>query len=356
MDWIFDLKDRVPLFLKSLKDDNNPGFYHYSLTGDLLSEPEHWGLGNTVFAAKILYTLNLLETLSVDEKADILGFLYSFRRKNGAFYDPAIRKKSAPNRIKTALSTNNYTNLFYKQTKKAETRQTLSVLKLLNQRIRIPENFIFKNKEKTNRYLNSLNWHNPWGAGSHVSHLLFFLTYSNLKNKDELINYIIEWTNQLQSPENGSWYKGNPSIQLKINGAMKILTALKASNKMNFNYPDKLIDLCLSARNDDHACDNFNIIYVLKYANELCGSNYRHAEIASFALERLDIYRQFYFPEIGGFSFLPQKAQNSYYGARITRGLQEPDIHGTVMFLWGISIIAQIIKVNDRLGFNEQIP
>ncbi len=137
---------------------------------------------------------------------------------------------------------------------------------------------------------------------------------------------------------------------------MKIITGLKGADKMNFRYPEKLIDLCLRTKNDKHACDNFNIIYLLHYANEIAEKNYRVDEIKDFATERLRIYKNYYFPEIGGFSFLPDKANVYYYGMKITKGLKEPDIHGTVMFLWGISIIMQILGYKNNLEFREFTP
>ena len=85
-------------------------------------------------------------------------------------------------------------------------------------------------------------------------------------------------------------------------------------------------------------------------------NTYRFTEIQNFAKNRLEIYRKYYFPEIGGFSFLPQKANVHYYEAKLTKGKNEPDIHGTVMFLWGISIISQILGIDKELGFKEQIP
>ena len=79
-----------------------------------------------------------------------------------------------------------------------------------------------------------------------------------------MIDFAINWVNELQNSKDGAWYKGDPIISQKINGAMKVITALKASDRVKFAYPEKLIDLCLSAQNNRHACENFNIIYVLK--------------------------------------------------------------------------------------------
>lgn len=150
--------------------------------------------------------------------------------------------------------------------------------------------------------------------------------------------------------------KENPSLQQKINAAMKIITGLKLADKMNFEYSEKLIDLCLATKKDEHACDNFNIICVLYYANKMTDGNYRVKEIKEFALDRLGIYKQYYYPKTGGFSFLPHKANVYYYGTKLTKGLDEPDIHGTCMCLWGISIISHILEIDKELGFKEQIP
>ena len=136
---------------------------------------------------------------------------------------------------------------------------------------------------------------------------------------------------------------------------MKIITGLKVVNKVNFKYPEKMIDNILLAINDEQACDNFNIVYVLKYCNELTQYNYRYPEIKEFMIERLNIYKQYYHQRIGGFSFYKNRARDVYYNAYISKGKNEPDIHGTIMFLWGISIIAQVLKFNNDLKFKEHI-
>jgi len=63
INWIFELREIVPKFLERLKNKMVPGFFHYSLSGDLYDENTKWGLGNTIFAAKIYYTLDFLDNL-----------------------------------------------------------------------------------------------------------------------------------------------------------------------------------------------------------------------------------------------------------------------------------------------------
>jgi len=356
MNWIFELKKKVPQFFKETKGKKVTGFFHYSLSGDLYDEDTKWGLGNTVFAVKIYYTLNLLDDLENKEKKSIVNFIQSFQKKDGTIYDPLIRRRALFRKFLSAVKNLDFSDAFGRKTIIAETRQSISALNLLGEKSKIPFKKFPKTKKEIEECLLTLNWQKPWGAGSHFSHLIFFLKNSDLKNKEKLINFAMGCVNKLQNPNDGSWYIGDPSLQQKINGAMKIITGLRGANRMNFRYPEKIIDLCLSAKNDEHACNNFNIIYVLHYANKMTDGNYRIKEIKEFAFERLGIYKQYYYSKIGGFSFLPHKANVYYYGAKITKGLSEPDIHGTCMFLWGISIIAQILGINQELGFKEQIP
>lgn len=343
------------MFISRLESENVRGFFHYSLSGDLFDENVRWGLGNTVFATKIYYTLGMLEELPSEKKDELANFIESFQKNDGTISDPLIIRGGFATNFLGSLKNNEWGNILSRQVKIAETRQALSALKLLGRRPRISYLNFPQSEAAIEKYLQNLNWERPWSAGSHFSHLLFFLANSDLKQKDRLIDHAVDWVNRIQNPDTGSWHAGDPDVQQKINGAMKIITGLKAAGRTKFDRPEKLIDLCLEAKNDSHACDNFNIVYVLNYANKLTNSLYRYDEIVNFCYNRLDIYKKYYFPEIGGFSFMPGKANDIYYGAEITKGLNEPDIHGTVMFLWGISIIAQLIGAGKELGFKEFI-
>ncbi|MGI6314832.1 MAG: hypothetical protein ACOXZY_02910 [Patescibacteria group bacterium] len=347
--WIFELKNKVPIFLDKLKSKERLGFLKYSLSGDLFSEKEKWGLGNTVFYVKILYILDLLKDLDDKEKKEIINFIRSFENKNNIFYDPIIKRKSFIKEKLLALKYLDFNNFWHKQIKIAETRQTISVLKLLDEDFNIPDKFLLKTKKDIIKYLEKLNWKNPWNAGSHLSTLLFFIYNSNLENKEELINEVVQWLETIKKPD-GFWYKGNPSIQYKINGAMKIFTGFDAIKRKPV-VDKKVIDQVLEAINDNHACDNFNIIYVLYHAS-LIYPDYKKEEIKKFALDRLENYKKYYYSDIGGFSFQKNKANQVYYGAKITRGLDEPDIHGTVMFLFGIDVISRILEIGEELKFN----
>jgi hypothetical protein len=352
--WIYNLKQQVPAFLAKLKGEKRPGFYRYSLSGDFFGEKIKWGLGNSVFFLKIVYTLGSEDAFKV-EADSALGFVKSFQKKDGSIFDPLVNLLATPGRLVSAAKNRDWEDLIGAETKRAETRQAFSALELFGAKPEYPYQNIPKDRGEVWEYLAQLDWNIPWGAGSHFSHLLFFLKRSDLANKEELITFAIDWVNALQHPENGFWYQGEPEISQKINGAMKIISGLIAAGRIDFKFAEKIIDNCLAAKNDRHACDNFNIVYVLKYCRQVLKNNYREEEIRDFMLKRLEIYHEYYHEAAGGFSFNKTRPKKAYYGAIINRGKHEPDIHGTVMYLWGISVIAQVLGVDKELGFKEFI-
>lgn len=360
LNWVSSVKDSARQFLERLRGTSRPGFYRYSLSGDLHSEEKHWGLGNTVFAVKILYTIGDIDVMFKERKRELAGFITSFQKGDGSISDSLITRTSVFNNIKHAFRTFDFSNIRSEQTIRAETRQSMSSLRLLGEKPRYMFSEIPYTPEGVEQYLASLNWREPWSAGSHLSHLLFFYNYNGnvfgyrQAESLKLISQAIEYVNRMQSRDEGVWYQGTTtSLQHKINGAMKILTGLKVAGRMSFSYPERMIDLALSSVNDEHSCDNFDIVFVLKCANEMTGGSYRLNEIRDFCRRRLAIYREYYHSNSGGFSFFKGRSNTTYYGARITRGLNEPDIHGTCLFLWGIALITQIFGLQEQFGFQE---
>ena len=362
LDWLFDLKAKVPQFLNQLKGENVPGFFGYSLTGDRYDEKIGWGLGNTVFAAKIYYTLGLINLLSKTKQSEMVNFMKGFQQSDGSICDPIVSGNISLNTRLQAVKNLDFSNFRGQQTKRAETRQSFSALRLLKARPDLPYLQIPYTRDGIKKYLADLNWRKPYGAGSHFSHLVFFLHLNRemfsvaAESADDLIDFAISWVNDLQSARDGSWYLGESIMPTqKINGAMKVITGLKAVGKPSFRYPEKLIDLCLTGTSFDQACNNLDAIYVVNSANELTQGSYRLKEIQDFCYRWLGICREHYFADIGGFSFFKHKANQYYYGAKITKGLDEPDIHGTVLLLWGIALAARILGIEKELGFREFI-
>lgn len=354
--WLKNIHGEVLNFLEYQKSFAQKGYYNYSHSGDMYNELIHWNLGSSVFALRIYYCLG------IEKNQDIINacnYIKSFLHDDGMIYDDFIYKKSFTRNFLASIKNKNFSNLLNAQYKRAESRQSYSALMLYDE---LPKdiNIDFpKNKNEIDEYLSKLNWNEPWGAGSHFSHLMFFyrLSYqSKLIDKqlfDKLVGYALDWIDNIIHKDTGGWYKGKQDNRYIVNGAMKILTGLIAVDKTEFKYPKELIDTCLKATNDIDACDNFNIILVLNYASKLLNRRYRHEEIEKFALNRLEKYKAHYKNNQGGFSFFPYSSNIKYYGAKITKGFSEADMHGTFLFVFGISIIIQILGLEDEFDYKE---
>ncbi len=356
LDWVAEIKCKLPAFMKSMQGSKRKGFYRYSYSGDLYGENIKWGLGNSVFALKIYYSLNY----TPDNLTEIISFIKSFQQTNGEFFDPIVKFTSFPMRLYFSIKERDKNRLSHQLIRMAESRQSISALRLFNH---LPsyEYINYPNTSKSiKQFISSLNWSIPWGAGAQISGLLFLLAASSIKNRVELIDEVIKIVNTYQQKD-GFWYKGNPTLAQKVNGSMKILTGLNAAafltkldiNVLQDSHNEKLIDLSLVATNDAHACDNFNLVYVLSHASNQLNNNYRFDEIEDFIKKRLDIYREYYYPDYGAFSFNKGRTNQHYYSAFISKGKKEPDIHGTVMFLWGLSIIGNLWNTNSITRLRE---
>ncbi len=352
--WLKDIVRKVPEFLSEMCSGPSRCPVRYSRTGDILGSRFHWGLGNSVFAVKCYSILNA----PPEHLSRLVAHIKSFQRTDGFFSDPWIRTFSFPLRMKQAVRSLDFRKVSHLPTMRAETRQAMSALALAGADPDRPFLEFPATEEAIRTFLSDLDWSLPWGAGSHFSHLVFFLGRSNLAAKQQLIRGALQWLRDIQQAD-GCWYRGETSAAQKINGAMKVITGLRAvcpqvpeAREVLRGKAPILIDTVLDVVKGRHACDHFNITYVLRWAAaEAAG--YRHDEIKEFFYRQLDFYRQFYFESLGGFSFEPGRANRIYYNAPITLGRNEPDIHGTIMFLWGLSTISGFLGLEGGVRLIE---
>jgi len=351
---ITDIRLKLPTFLKKMKG-TVPGSYRYSLSGDIFPSNFEYGLGNTVFALRTKFIVNMIEE---EDLTDASKYIKSFQDSDGYIYDRKVMKKSTFRRFYYAVRTLDFNNFLNEQTKRAETRQSFETLGYLG---KLPDQSFYKipsTKKQIMKYIHSLNWKNPWSASSHISHLLFFLKYNqtHFKSRDideDLVKFTLKEVQHYQQSEDGSWYDSSVRISPsdKVNSAMKMMIAYNTAGSYEFNYPERLIDLCLNTINSTHACNHFNIVCVLYYTCKL--TDYRKHEILDYVTERIKLYLEHYWEQHGAFSFFKGKSNSIYYNAKISRGFAEPDIHGTVMFINGLALIADLLNIREKLTINN---
>ena len=357
--WLYSLQDDISTWLFTLEDKKYPGRFRFAATGSIFHSPERSGLDASALALKISYMLGILDQLPHNKIIQWVDFIRSFQlktedvgflrltKKTGFFIDPVLIKKADLN-----MGWKGYDV----RIRRAVTRQACAALMCANERPSYPVCDIPHTISQVEHYLSSLDWErDPWGAGSHASHLVFFLKmnkdfFDEGEKYNELIPAIFEWLTAIHNSETGSWYIGDPSTEQKINSAMKILTAYAVLKKPVEN-PEPLIDFCLASVNQADGCHNADILYVLHYCNQY--TKYRFSDIQDFCWERIKVIEKFRKPD-GGFSFYLDRSQTSMYGVPITKGLPESDIHGTVLFLWSLKMIVNILGYSDQ--FNWKMP
>ena len=345
--WCSEIINGIPQFLWNLKTET--GLYKFAISGSLQDSNS---LVNSVFVSKIGF---MVDAFADQERGKLIDHIKSFQNPSGTITDPWVKEKSRWRRKIQAIRTKDFGNWNNKQTERAETRQAFSALVNFGS---LPEKNVKelpKNIEEIKKYVHNLNWDQPWGAASHISHLAFFIRIDDEIKKNsnhslsELLGTLFDEVECYYRQSDGTWGRGSSiSPQQKINGSMKMMTAFAATGRWVFTMPELLIDLCLETIHNKQACDHFNIICVLYRCHKI--TKYREKEIIDFAFQKLGEFQRYYWKSHNGFSFYKNHAQTSYYGAKISEGFPEPDIHGTVMFLWGISLISDILGWREDLG------
>ena len=74
-------------------------------------------------------------------------------------------------------------------------------------------------------------------------------------------------------------------------------------------------------------------------------TNYRKKEITIYCENLIRVNRKTFLYD-GGFSYYINKSQTHYYGVKISEGNDQPDIHGTLLLVWAMSMIFKLVENN----------
>ena len=184
-----------------------------------------------------------------------------------------------------------------------------------------------------------------WNAGAQFSALCVFISTQIIKEEQriELSSVLEDFILSIVDKDTGTFYKGVKPDDIEIiNGAMKIITGLDWI-KIDIPFPQKLLDTFLKIEPFDDGCDLVDIVYVIYMCSR--SSDYKNDEIKNYFENILYKIEEHYFPDLGGFSYFVNRSQTHYYGVNIAKGFNEPDIHGTLLLVWAISIISQVLDL-----------
>ncbi len=356
MEWLNKIKDPLNNYLSALRKNEN--FTFFPAKKNLTKYGETIELGFSTYALKIYYMTGEWEKLSINDQKKWIGFLNSFQKNvsrfpNNSYVDEYLVKSYDDSRLtklpsEIAKKILNFSkkynfesqNLKLLKAINAESKQAISTLNQVgSEDYKLLEN-ILDNHSEVSSYLNRYDWSKPWNAGAQFSSLCVYSNTHKLNLELPLQSYI----NKKLDPDTGSYFSHRPeSVREIINGAMKVLTGLDWIN-VDIHKPDKLIDFCLSNEPVSEGCDIVDYVYVLSKCSQQ--TNHRKNEINKVFLRLLDDIKSLYVPEEGGFSYFVKKSQTHYYGAEIIKQTNQADLHGTLLSLWGISMICNNLEDN----------
>ena len=360
---IYEFKKKALDFVNSLETKKDfiyipvkYGFTKYGLDIEL---------GFSCFAIKSLYILDEWKNLNHQIQCEWINYLNSFQIKNfeyfpdGSFIDQnyfkfinsySISKETKRQFKKIIYGKNNIKKkeIEVKEFIRAESKQAISTLYQIKSENTIP--YVESHFQDLNveRYLNSLNWEKPWNAGAQYAALCVFLETQMKKDKNyiSIKNELLSFSDKISNKETGCYFLGKPESSSElINGTMKIISGFDWIN-LPIHYPEQLIDFCLSSTISSYGCDIVDVVYVLFMCSKQ--TSHRRLEIESYFDKIEAIIAEHYFSEIGGFSYYKNKSQIYYYGLNITKGKNEPDLHGTTLLLWAVSLIYEFKNPNQK--------
>lgn len=356
--WLNSIEDQLSSYLYSLQNAGDK--YHFlPVKNGLTLAGKSLRLGFSCYSLKLHYILNLFSKsdLSYDGWSK---YINSYQKNlnsfpDNSFIDEAYLEHYKKFRLTSSLknvvkSSLNLSNRFHFESKKeyldksirAETKQAISSLS----QIGLKNKLIYKDFPQTNNevnyFLNSYDWSKPWDAGAQFSGICVF-TATQLEESNQNSVHIENFISKLANQEYGIYFKNElPKTNEAINGAMKVISGLDWL-EIPIHYPEKLIDFCLFNTPSSTGCDLVDYVYVLYKCSRQ--TNYRKKEIVIYCEELLALVEKHFYNE-GGFSYYINKSQTHYYGVKISEGYDEPDIHGTLLLVWAMSMIFKLLESN----------
>ena len=298
-----------------------------------------------------LKLLSLTDALSEVDHRRYIDFLLSFKTQEGWVCDPKVSRETLLANLFRFLIPSNHQRFCPRML--GETRQNLQALSHIDADPGFSNIASYRLIEKIRFLLmtfeDNFSFRNPWNDLAQLSHIAFLLKDSlqpsELKAKiDQIVNKIIPLSKDCHRPN-----------RFEVNGLMKIIMMY---NSVNAELPYILrstagsilrsIDLsCVP----NEGCDVTNLLIIYSgLFSHLSDSDKSMVLVNSerYLLPLLLRRRN----EDGGFTFFENRCQTHFYGLKVARSANVSDLHGTLMAVWGISLL-QRMKENDITHLNE---
>ena len=337
--------------------------FKYCLKGNLVSCKIDEGHFTSSFIVRAFIHLNMIENIDKKDKEYYIATINKLQNNDGLITDKWLLSKIKFNiqehiayflgrRAKPITIKIKKEKILF-----AETRQDLPILIALGKKPSKPIKTALKSKTAINNFFNDLDWSNPWDAGSHFSHQIVFLKINDIindnNNNKELIAFSLELLNTIRNEIDGTWHIDCKQNNIKINGAMKIFSALQWFDnvKVNKKLNKRLFNLALLQPNSSDGCGFFNNLFVIYNCIKYDKSLLSELTLLNY-LQNIFVAIKKFQREDGGYSFYSNKSQTKFYGAFVSKGYLESDLHGTSMITWAFVIISKLIEMQSNIKTN----
>ncbi len=343
-------------FVDSLKINNK---YNYVPTNNYsTASGKKINLGFNCYALKLYKITNKWNDLNEIDRNNWRNYILNFQNHQISdyknyfidkevydYFNKYLSSFNAKENVKIVLNKvagKNYQNksVHIFKTLNADNKQTISTLNEIDVEVsRIPD-ISYGLYNDVESYLNSYDWRKPWDAGAQFSS---YSVYSKVYGVG-IANNLSKFIKTKLNKDTGSYFDGDDiGTRQVINGAMKVISGLDWLNE-EIHMPEKLIDFCLNNKPEFEGCDLVDYVYVLYKCSSQ--TDYKKQEIKELLKDILKYLNLLYHEEKKGFSYFVNKSQTHYYGIEISKGNNVPDIHGTLLSVWAIVMILEILEKN----------
>ncbi len=354
-----ETKHSVTSWLTQMGEGLAPGRFRFCRSRGLVPTSGKRGQGVACFAVKTAWHIGVWQEWPPEVRNACVDLVRSFQTPDGRFVDRWLLRRIDWTACLAMAKNRQFSRLFEDQsenkarTVRAESRQSASTLLMVGHRPKHPLPFEWNSEDSVREFVRSLDWTKPWGAGSHSSHLVAFVVMNDGPShgdlaRDEVLEIIFEETDRWLDERTGAWGKGDVGHVQRINGAMKMLTAYDWA-ELPSPRPTLLLDYVLDERSARDGCGVLDRLFVANQARK-DAPGYRETDLRDFALDAIEEIEQHRQAD-GGFSYSPRRAQRTYYGACVSLGGRQGDMHGTVLFTLAFAIALDILGIRKELGW-----
>ena len=353
-----EIREDISSWMERLQSGLEKGRIRFTESGNLVPYRGRGGVMASVFAMKIAWQIGIWDSWNNERKISFVNFVKQQQNQNGLFIDPWLSGQNSiswKEWVKVGLGRvkyddlKKYYSLWHERNIRAETRQNISALLMVGAQPNYIPPVVATNYEDAYQFLDVLDWKDPWGAGSHLSHMLMLTTTHKIMgskkvNAESIYAATFDFLRSIYHENTGTWYRGaNIPVAIQINGAMKIFSGLQWLEEHPFVKNEKLLRLVLSQPFYSDGCHFTNSLFVLHQIKKLSGLGENKAKIIERA-HRASKCLMLHKKKQSGFSFNHLQSQQHYYTARVSKGLKVADLHGTTMFSWACAIVIDLLS------------